>query len=171
MEAAGGVLGGNGDDVMDEWNEYCSERGLDRKDALNDIDHVENVVDEMMSSMDDKDYPYDMGEDLDRMRELAGIEHIAEAEWDWDSGSYDEKAGYDVNFNLWSQEVQRERRAFGDKPFSSEDDMHTEFQKIMKQRGIDVFKQKQLSLAKKKADQQAQMDRFSRKPEQTSMDF
>ena len=41
----------------------------------------------------------------------------------------------------------------------------------MKQRGIDVFKQKQLSLAKKKADQQAQMDRFSRKPEQTSMDF
>ena len=171
FESAGEVLGGSEKDIIDEWNEYCSERGLDRKDALDDIDHVENVVDEMMSSMDDKDYPYDMGEDLDRMRELAGIEHIAEAEWDWDSGSYDEKAGYDVNFNLWSQEVQRERRAFGDEPFSSEEDMHTEFQKIMKQRGIDVFKQKQLSLAKKKAEQQAQMDRFSRKPEQTSMDF
>ena len=171
FEAAGGVLGGNGDDVMDEWNEYCSERGLDRKDALNDIDHVENVVDEMMSSMDDKDYPYDMGEDLDRMRELAGIEHIAEAEWDWDSGSYDEKAGYDVNFNLWSQEVQRERRAFGDKPFDSYDDMHTEFQKIMKQRGIDVFKQKQLSMAKKLEKEKEDRMKFGRDPEQKMMDF
>lgn len=60
FESAGEVLGGTGDDVMDEWNEYCSERGLDRKDALNDIDHVENCVDEMMSSMDDKDFPYEM---------------------------------------------------------------------------------------------------------------
>ena len=60
FEAAGGVLGGSEKDIMDEWNEYCSMRGLDRKDALNDIDHVENVVDEMMSSMDDKDFPYEM---------------------------------------------------------------------------------------------------------------
>ena len=59
FEAAGGVLGGSEKDIMDEWNEYCSMRGLDRKDALNDIDHVENVVDEMMSSMDDKDFPYE----------------------------------------------------------------------------------------------------------------
>lgn len=65
FDSAGEVLGGNGDDVMDEWSEYCSERGLDRKDALDDVDHVENCVDEMMSSMDDKDYPYDMDYDLD----------------------------------------------------------------------------------------------------------
>lgn len=60
FDSAGEVLGGNGDDVMDEWSEYCSMRGLDRKDALDDVDHVENCVDEMMSSMDDKDFPYEM---------------------------------------------------------------------------------------------------------------
>ena len=52
---------------------------MDRKDALDDIDHVENVVDEMMSSMDDKDYPYEMEslEELNRMRKLAGLEEMS----------------------------------------------------------------------------------------------
>ena len=59
-ESAAGVLGGKGEDVMADWEEYCSMKGLDRKDALDDIDHVENCVDEMMSSMDDKDYPAEM---------------------------------------------------------------------------------------------------------------
>ena len=81
------------------------------------------------------------------------------------------KAGYDVNFNLWSQEVQKERSQFGDKPFKDYNEMHQEFQSIMKQRGINVFRQKQLSMAKQRAERQAQIDRYTKKPEQAEMDF
>ncbi len=49
-----------GDSLMGEWSEYCSLRGLDQKDALNEFDHVENFVSEVMNSMDDKDYPAEM---------------------------------------------------------------------------------------------------------------
>ena len=49
-----------GDNLMGEWSEYCSLRGLDQKDTLNEFDHVENFVGEVMGSMDDKDYPAEM---------------------------------------------------------------------------------------------------------------
>ena len=45
---------------MGEWSEYCSIRGLDQKDSLNDFDHVENFVGEIIGSMDDKSYPAEM---------------------------------------------------------------------------------------------------------------
>ena len=49
-----------GDNLMGEWSEYCSIRGLDQKDSLNDFDHVENFVGEIIGSMDDKSYPAEM---------------------------------------------------------------------------------------------------------------
>ena len=49
-----------GDNLMGEWSEYCSIRGLDQKDTLNEFDHVENFVGEVMGSMDDKGYPAEM---------------------------------------------------------------------------------------------------------------
>ena len=49
---------------------------------------------------------------------------------------------------------------------------HTRVRKvIMKQRGINVFRQKQLSMAKQRAERQAQIDRYTKKPEQAEMDF
>ena len=64
-----------GDNLMDEWSEYCSLRGLDRKDALNDTDHVESFIDEVVGSMDDKNYPPEM-ESLEELRKLAGLEEM-----------------------------------------------------------------------------------------------
>ena len=257
FEAAGGVLGGSEQDIMDEWNEYCSMRGLDRKDALNDIDHVENVVDEMMSSMDDKDFPYEMEsleedngselsqaydkvyamtdkprsnnpeigmgddaldqmeryapkfsdalekygdiesieekdpanvqdyikeleyvlfqmeesvnlEELNRMRHLAGLE---EKKYNFGADfQYDDEDGYDVNFNLWYQENSAERRAYGEKPYSQEEGEKV-FQDMMKQSGIDIFKQKQLSLAKKMKREKESREKYAPEPEQKMMDF
>lgn len=260
FEAAGGVLGGSEQDIMDEWNEYCSMRGLDRKDALNDIDHVENVVDEMMSSMDDKDFPYEpyemesleedndselsqaydkvyamtdkprssnpeigMGDDaldqmeryapkfsdalakygdietieqkdsanvqdyikeleyvlfqmeesvnleeLNRMRKLAGLE---EKKYNFGADfQYDDEDGYDVNFNLWYQENSAERRNYGEKPYSQEEGEKV-FQDMMKQSGIDIFKQKQLSLAKKMKREKESREKYAPEPEQKMMDF
>ena len=164
------------EELDQEMGEYARDHSLHMDDDRDEIIH--GYIEQLVDNADWKDHgeqdfdPADMemGEELDRMRELAGIEHIAE-EWDWDSGSYDEKAGYDVNFNLWSQEVQKERSQFGDKPFKDYNEMHQEFQSIMKQRGINVFRQKQLSMAKQRAERQAQIDRYTKKPEQAEMDF
>ena len=60
FETAGALLGSDGASVMDDWYEYCRERGLDVKDAIEDIDHVENCVDEMIAGGEDKDYPAEM---------------------------------------------------------------------------------------------------------------
>ena len=169
FEAAGGVLGGTEKDIMDEWSEYCSMRGLDRKDALNDMEHVENAVDEMMSSMDDKDFPYEMeSAELDRMRKLAGLE---EKKYNFGADfQYDDEDGYDVNFNLWYQENSAERRNYGEKPYSQEEGEKV-FQDMMKQSGIDIFKQKQLSLAKKMKREKESREKYAPEPEQKTMDF
>ena len=169
FEAAGGVLGGTEKDIMDEWSEYCSMRGLDRKDALNDMEHVENAVDEMMSSMDDKDFPYEMeSAELDRMRKLAGLE---EKKYNFGADfQYDDEDGYDENFNLWYQENSAERRNYGEKPYSQEEGEKV-FQDMMKQSGIDIFKQKQLSLAKKLKREKESREKYAPEPEQKMMDF
>jgi hypothetical protein len=60
FETAGALLGSDGASVMDDWYEHCRERGLDVKDALDDIDEVENCVDEMIETGDDKYYPAEM---------------------------------------------------------------------------------------------------------------
>ena len=65
-------------------------------------------------------------------------------EWNWEKGSYDEKAGYDANFTMWSQENKAEKDAHGEKPYSAEE-MHKEFAEIMQIHGIDVMQQKRLS--------------------------
>ena len=57
FETAGALLGADGPSVMQDWGEFCSERGLDQKDALEDIDHIENFVDEEVNAADDKYYP------------------------------------------------------------------------------------------------------------------
>jgi hypothetical protein len=49
-----------GDNLMGEWSEYCSLRGLDQKDSLDDFDHVESFIGEIIGSMDDKYYPAEM---------------------------------------------------------------------------------------------------------------
>lgn len=59
-DEAAGLLGTDENLLMQDWGEYCEDRGLDQKDALDDIDHVDNFVGEVMSSMDDKDYPAEM---------------------------------------------------------------------------------------------------------------
>ena len=56
----GALLGSDGASVMDDWYESCRERGLAVKDAIEDIDHVENCVDEMIAGGEDKDYPAEM---------------------------------------------------------------------------------------------------------------
>ena len=60
FDSAGGLLGADGPSVMQDWGEFCSERGLDQEDALEDIDEIENFVDELLHSADDKDYPAEM---------------------------------------------------------------------------------------------------------------
>lgn len=165
------AIGCTHEELDQEMTEYAMDHNLHMDDDRDEIIH--GYIEQLVDNADWKDHgemDHDMAEELDRMRELAGIEQVAE-EWDWDSGSYDEEAGYDVNFNLWSQEAQKERSQFGDKPFKDYNEMHQEFENIMKQRGIDVFKQKQLSMAKQKAERQAQIDKFKKKPEQAEMDF
>ena len=49
-----------GDNLMGEWSEYCSLRGLDQKDSLDDFDHVESFIGEIIGMMDDKYYPAEM---------------------------------------------------------------------------------------------------------------
>jgi len=147
-------------ELDDEMSEIGRDLNLHMDDDRDEIiqRHAEDTVD----NADWKDYggmDHDMEEDLERMRELAGIEEIAE-EWNWDKGSYDEKAGYDANFSLWSQEVQKERSQYGDKPFSSHEEMHQEFKKIMKDRGINVFAQQRLSQKMKAQKSQAEIDKY-----------
>ena len=60
FDSAGGLLGADGPSVMQDWGEFCGERGLDQEDALEDIDEIENFVDELLHSADDKDYPAEM---------------------------------------------------------------------------------------------------------------
>ena len=60
FDSAGGLLGSDGPSVMQDWGEFCGERGLDQEDALEDIDEIENFVDELLHSADDKDYPAEM---------------------------------------------------------------------------------------------------------------
>ena len=60
FDAAGEALGLEGGEVMQDWGEFCGERGLDQEDALEEIDHIENFVDEMLDSADDKYYPAEM---------------------------------------------------------------------------------------------------------------
>mgnify|MGYP001300974510 CR=1 FL=1 len=79
-----------GDNLMGEWSEYCALRDLDQKDTLNDFDHVESFIDEIVGSMDDKDYPYDMEENItntsnsaldsamEELRKLAGLDSVDE---------------------------------------------------------------------------------------------
>jgi len=98
--------------------------------------------------------------DLSDVREDYGIEEaeINERSWDWKN--YDKEAGYDANFSLWSQEAQAERSAYGDKPFSSAEEMHTVFVDMMKLNGINVMQQKQLSQKLKAQQRQAEIDKY-----------
>jgi hypothetical protein len=63
-EEAAGVLGDTsknaGSLLMAEWEEFCSLRGLDKKDTMEDFDAVENFIDEVIGTMDDKQYPAEM---------------------------------------------------------------------------------------------------------------
>jgi len=111
-------------------------------------------------------------QDMDRMRELAGMPAITEtAYWNWDEGSYDEEAGYDENFHLWSQEAQSSRSKNGDEPFKSKQEMIDVFDAQLEKYNINTFKQKQLS--QMKADQKAKADRemFQTTPKQQTMDI
>ena len=63
-EEAAGVLGDTsknaGSLLMAEWEEFCSLRGLDKKDTMEDFDTIENFIDEVIGTMDDKQYPAEM---------------------------------------------------------------------------------------------------------------
>lgn len=63
-EEAAGVLGDTsknaGSLLMAEWEEFCSLRGLDKKDTMEDFDAIENFIDELIGTMDDKQYPAEM---------------------------------------------------------------------------------------------------------------
>jgi hypothetical protein len=63
-EEAAGVLGDTsinaGSLLMAEWEEFCSLRGLDKKDTMEDFDAIENFIDEVIGTMDDKQYPAEM---------------------------------------------------------------------------------------------------------------
>ena len=63
-EEAAGVLGytskNAGSLLMAEWEEFCSLRGLDKKDTMEDFDAIENFIDELIGTMDDKQYPAEM---------------------------------------------------------------------------------------------------------------
>ena len=98
--------------------------------------------------------------DLSDVRQDYGIEEqvISEREWDWKH--YDKQAGYDANFSLWSQEAQAERSAYGDKPFSSAEEMHRIFADQMKSNGIDVMQQKQLSQKLKASEREAERQKY-----------
>ena len=118
--------------------------------------------------MDDKDFFHEMEEELNRMRHLAGLE---EKKYNFGADfQYDDEDGYDVNFNLWYQENSAERRNYGEKPYSQEEGEKV-FQDMMKQSGIDIFKQKQLSLAKKMKREKESREKYAPEPEQKMMDF
>jgi hypothetical protein len=63
-EEAAGVLGDTsknaGSLLMAEWEEFCSLRGLDKKDTMEDFDAIENFIGEVIGTMDDKQYPAEM---------------------------------------------------------------------------------------------------------------
>ena len=168
------VIGCSIEDLDDEINEIGREKGLHADDDRDEI--IQIYVEELVDNADWKDHgemdvdPADMemGEDLNRMRHLAGLE---ERKYGFGADfEYDDEEGYDNNFNLWYQENSSEKRNYGEKPYSEEEGEKV-FQNMMKQSGIDLFKQKQLSLAKKlKRDKESRM-KFRSEPEQKAMDF
>ena len=121
--------------------------------------------------------PYDHGEgpaesvnpEIQRIKELAGIEELDEGDaWNWPD-SYLSDEGYDANFNTWLGGVNSERgqerishpsdpeyaRRPENQNLSSEDqDAHKMFQSQMKRYGQNVEQQRKLS-AKLKAEAQA----------------
>ena len=125
--------------------------------ALKNMDLVKDPKADQERADYEKEYE---SVDLSDVREDYGIEEaeINERSWDWKN--YDKGAGYDANFSLWSQEAQAERSAYGDKPFSSAEEMHTIFADMMKRNGIDVMQQKQLSQKLKAQQRQAEIDKY-----------
>ena len=171
-EAYAKACGLSMEELDDEMSEIGRERNLHMDDDRDEIIHAH--AEETVDNADWKDHgemDHDMGEDIERMKHLAGIDNITEVKWDWDQGSYDEKAGYDSNYSLWRDEAMRDRSNFGAEPFKSEEEMRKSFEDSMERMGIDIFKQKQMSLAMKQKKDKEERERYSTKPEQVSMDF
>jgi hypothetical protein len=171
-EAYAKACGLSMEELDDEMSEIGRERNLHMDDDRDEIIHAH--AEETVDNADWKDHgemDHDMGEDIERMKHLAGINNITEVKWDWDQGSYDEKAGYDSNYSLWRDEAMRDRSNFGAEPFKSEEEMRKSFEDSMERMGIDIFKQKQMSLAMKQKKDKEERERYSTKPEQVSMDF
>jgi len=171
-EAYAKACGLSMEELDDEMSDIGRERNLHMDDDRDEIIHAH--AEETVDNADWKDHgemDHDMGEDIERMKHLAGIDNITEVKWDWDQGSYDEKAGYDSNYSLWRDEAMRDRSNFGAEPFKSEEEMRKSFEDSMERMGIDIFKQKQMSLAMKQKKDKEERERYSTKPEQVSMDF
>ena len=180
------VIGCSIEDLDNEINEIGREKGLHADDDRDEI--IQIYVEELVDNADWKDHgeqdfdPADMEmeEDLNRMRHLAGIE---EAEYEFGHRfTYDDKHGYDVNFARWYSEVQIERKSekdhgFPDEPYPDGSDRdknseaHKDFQEMMTKRGIDIFKQKQLTIAKQLEKERQERIKYAPKPEQTAMDI
>lgn len=176
------AIGCSSRELDHEMSEYARDHRLHMDDDRDEIIHgyIEQLVDDAdWKDHGEMDYDRDMEEDLDRMRELAGIEErkiqIAP------KFEYDDEQGYDENFSLWFAEVQSERRrekdhGFPDEPYpqgaeKEGGEAHKDFQVMLKQQGIDIFKQKQISLAKKLEKEKADRMKFRPEPKQAKMDF
>ena len=173
-EAMCKVIGCSIEELDREIDEVGREKGLHPDDDRDEI--IQIYVEDLVDNADWKDHgemdfdPADMEmeEELNRMRHLAGLE---EKKYNFGADfQYDDEDGYDVNFNLWYQENSAERRNYGEKPYSQEEGEKV-FQDMMKQSGIDIFKQKQLSLAKKMKREKESREKYAPEPEQKMMDF
>jgi len=168
------AIGCSMEELDQEMSEFARDHSLHMDDDRDEIIH--GYIEQLVDNADWKDHgemDHDMAEELDRMRELAGLPIDETKYWNWDIPDigYNEEDGYDANYIRWRNEAMVDRKNSGAEPFNSEEEMHQEFQSIMKKRGINVFRQKQLSMAKQRAERQAQIDRYTKKPEQAEMDF
>ncbi len=169
-EAYAKACGLSHEELDSEMTDISIEKGLHMDDDRDEIIHLH--AEETCANADYKDHGEPaVDEDLERMKHLAGIDNITEVDWNWQSGSYDEKAGYDNNYSVWRDEAMRDRSNYGDEPFKSEEEMIKSFEDSMESMGIDIFKQKQISLAKKQEQEKEERERYSRKPEQKVLDF
>ena len=169
-EAYAKACGLSMDELDDEMSEISRDLNLHMDDDRDEIIH--RHAEDTCDNADYKDHGEPaVDEDLQRMRHLAGIDNITEVDWNWKSGSYDEEAGYDTNYSLWRDEAMRDRSDYKVEPFKSEEEMIKSFEASMESMGIDIFKQKQISLAKKQEQEKEERERYSSKPEQTAMDF
>ena len=107
-------------DFDQELNEYCAERGLHADDDRDEA--IQGLVQEIIDNREQSDHGEPaVDEDVQRMRELAGLVNTDETIEQSEKFKYDKSSDHESNYNTWKQLNDKEYRNAQQQPKSSEE--------------------------------------------------